>query len=303
MERISITGSVGIKGTNQFEDILTIQKALNTIWGLIQSPPTLIPDGKLGFNPSSSKTVAAIKLFQKNVVGLSTPDGRIDPGGKSLRTLNSAMETEPKILFPNTSVVEYKSGITADKRIVSQYAMNVIHLALQDAGMTKAVITSTLRTPKEQASIMYRNAAINVQAQFRLYGWVGDKVLKEYVKYQSTKTKDEIIAFMEAKILSELKAGRRTSKHCVSKAVYSTTNIIDIGLNSTRVASGHTFNAKKFTQAIKDLKAAAYIDVFYDETNKSNQCWHIEVTPNKKLIKQFAPIYRLNTHEQYAGYV
>ncbi len=81
----TIAASVGENGTNRSEDVRTIQEMLNKAlpdWG--GPSPKLGVDGICG-----QKTKAAIRRFQQ--VQLSTyfrPDGRVDPGKRTLKRLN-----------------------------------------------------------------------------------------------------------------------------------------------------------------------------------------------------------------------
>lgn len=80
-QSITIRGSVGAGGRNDSADVRTVQSQLN---GLMNAPRVpLTVDGLAG-----PKTKAMIVDFQKNVVDLAMPDGRVDPGGKTLRALN-----------------------------------------------------------------------------------------------------------------------------------------------------------------------------------------------------------------------
>ena len=80
--------------------------------------------------------------------------------------------------------------------------------------MDRAVITSTYRTPEEQAKIMLKNAKIDLAAQYRLYGRKGDSVLKIYADNKE-KSDTEIIKLMTNKIQEIAESGSRVSKHCV----------------------------------------------------------------------------------------
>ncbi len=151
--------------------------------------------------------------------------------------------------------------------------------------MKTAVITSTLRTPEEQASIMLKNAKIDLGKQYRLYGRNGDVILKVYDENKN-KSDIETLKLMVDKINDLEKTNRRVSNHCISIDGYKKKNIIDIGLNSTRNANEY-FNKDKFTKALKNLNKEGYIDRLIDETGKSNQCWHIEITPNKKSLSSY----------------
>lgn len=91
MSAVRIMFSVGENGKNQRSDVLAIQKALNYVIKCNFLPP-LIPlkeDGVAGKN-----TKAAIRRFQQVSVRLLNPDGRIDPGGKTLGKLNSVILTD-----------------------------------------------------------------------------------------------------------------------------------------------------------------------------------------------------------------
>lgn len=75
-----ITASVGRGGINQTEDVRAIQDLLNK--SSCAPDPALGVDGKMG-----PRTIAAIEAFQKQVVHMKRPDGRVDPVGKTLVAL------------------------------------------------------------------------------------------------------------------------------------------------------------------------------------------------------------------------
>ena len=91
MKKLIITGSVGIGGVNNYNDIKALQSAVNMIINQISPVKKLSVDGRLGARPEMSKTVAAIKEFQRKIVGLARPDGRIDVNGKSHRKINEKL--------------------------------------------------------------------------------------------------------------------------------------------------------------------------------------------------------------------
>lgn len=306
---LAIERSVGNKGLNKRADVELIQTLLNCYIKQFTPSLLLVADGKCG-----KKTIDAITIYQGSVLKLKRPDGRVDPNGKTFNTLTMAYKAEdqkkiaehqnklmswdklftylsPKIKAQGALIyrmdnyidfkVTYKANIKKSDQLVSEYSKKVIKMALKDAGMPSAVITSTLRSPKEQASIMYKNAKIDYQDQIDMYGRTGDKVLKVY-KDNSAKDKDDVIALMEQKIIDLLKINEKTSKHCVTPENYKKLNIIDIGVFSTKSACGKEYNQTKFTNALKHLKSNGYIEKFIDETKKSNACWHIEIIPNKK---------------------
>ncbi len=85
---VNITASVGKNGKNKIEDIFPIQMLLNKfiIPGCLKPRTFIQQDGIIG-----QKTIDAIKDFQRRIVGFQNPDGRIDPGGKTLAALNGPL--------------------------------------------------------------------------------------------------------------------------------------------------------------------------------------------------------------------
>lgn len=285
--KTGISKSVGRNGINNKDDVIFVQSALNTHAKKHTNATPLKVDGLCG-----AKTVQAISNFQKNSAGIAVPDGRVDPNGKTLRYLTTNPNTKAATSHAsgaqklNEIYVTYSSNIKENRRVVSTYSINVIKLALMQCGMTHAVITSTLRTPEDQAEIMYDNAKINFDKQTSLYGKNGDDVLEVY-KNNKSKTKDEVVKLMKEEIESLLKKDKKVSHHCTAMDDFKTLNTFDIGLNSTR-AKTKNFSKEKLTKAFIELKQQGYIKNFIDETMKSNSCWHLEIAPNAKNIS----IYR-----------
>lgn len=91
MESLYISQSVGVGGKNSPNDIKAVQTALNALLHLIPPTGKLIVDGKLGSKPTVSKTVNAITLFQKEIVGLTRPDGKIEVNGKSHKKISEKL--------------------------------------------------------------------------------------------------------------------------------------------------------------------------------------------------------------------
>lgn len=83
-----LSGSVGHNARNLGEDVRSVQQLLNIfiIAGRLPGVKFLAVDGKAGRN-----TIIAIKAFQKAFVGMDRPDGRVDPGGRTLAKLNGSV--------------------------------------------------------------------------------------------------------------------------------------------------------------------------------------------------------------------
>ena len=86
---------------------------------------------------------------------------------------------------------------------VTDYSMTVLEDILRSAHLCKATISSTSRSPKEQARVMFQNIeSQGVKAQKKLYGPFGDQVIDVYAASKAAnKTADQIKADMEAKIV------------------------------------------------------------------------------------------------------
>lgn len=77
-----IEGSVGQNGDNLARDVRVIQQLLNR---QDLAPLTRIgEDGRVG-----SATIEAIRHFQTRHLGMTSPDGRVDPEGRTIRKLSS----------------------------------------------------------------------------------------------------------------------------------------------------------------------------------------------------------------------
>lgn len=107
---ISISGSVGSGGVNRSADVRTIQDALNRIDSSDGgADPLLDVDGFFG--PLTGK---AIRRFQSAQFAGWTPDGRIDPGQKTLRRINNLLGggkqalSDPENADPSRAVTDPK---------------------------------------------------------------------------------------------------------------------------------------------------------------------------------------------------
>jgi hypothetical protein len=80
----TISASVGQGGTNTKPDATTVQELLNQVPVDEGGPQIPLKVDGLAWG----KTIAAIKRFQSVNLGHKWPDGRVDPGGKTLARLN-----------------------------------------------------------------------------------------------------------------------------------------------------------------------------------------------------------------------
>ncbi len=100
-----ITGSVGERGVNIKADVELVQTLVNRHIRSIAPLRALQVDGRIG-----PKTIEAIKAFQRNVVRLSRPDGRVDPGGRTLGALDRPAGTAPPPPATTPQQFQYPRG-------------------------------------------------------------------------------------------------------------------------------------------------------------------------------------------------
>jgi len=86
-----LSASVGQGGRNQKADVLRVQGLLNQAG----ARPSLRADGRCG-----KKTIAAIRKFQRGF--MRRADGRVDPGGRTLRELGRAAVAAEAGTAPDT---------------------------------------------------------------------------------------------------------------------------------------------------------------------------------------------------------
>lgn len=162
-----IKQSVGQAGINNKTDVFFIQELINIIADEDKRIPAVTVDGKIG-----GKTKKAINNFQQYIVKLKSTDSRIDPNGRSEKTLVSKVieidqEAIPALLIKykikkeipaitgsGPRNVNYRSDA---KKVVSVYSENIIKLSMGYAGINKCDFSSTHRTFDDQARIMYKN--------------------------------------------------------------------------------------------------------------------------------------------------
>jgi len=93
-----LTGSVGQGGRNAHDDVLLVQKQLNKNAHITSSIGSVPETGIL-----DETTQRAIIAFQRNVVRLSSPDGRVDPHGRSWRMLLGDQPQSTNVAFVQLS--------------------------------------------------------------------------------------------------------------------------------------------------------------------------------------------------------
>lgn len=245
---VMVTASVGRGCVNRLSDVRHVQDMLNRCVSKLAPMGPVTVSGQC-----DSKTVLLIEEFQRRVVRTPMPDGRVDPGGRTLALLIGA---------PTTGVEPVLSGTP-----LPVAAAKVLRETLASAGVASARVSSVSRAPAQQARIMYdscvaKGAAFNK----RMYAKAGDKVVDVY-----TANKDEpreaVIKLMLAKIAEV--GPEQMSRH-VSETHYT----FDVVTTSIPVDK-----QPAFLKAIKAHPAVSNVIA-----PPSDPAFHIEIAKNSPSL-------------------
>lgn len=164
-------------------------------------------------------------------------------------------------------------GPNADAGVVAAGMLDAVKDGLRVAGQPNATITSTARTPADQARAMFNNLANpantiaqNVATQLGIYAAPGDAVVNVFAAQAAGMTHAQVNAnraAIEAAMLAEIDAQGcgNVSRHCGDPAVVS---VIDVG------AGAFAANGARFFQAV-----TARVTRSIDERG-TNNCYHFE---------------------------
>jgi peptidoglycan L-alanyl-D-glutamate endopeptidase CwlK len=142
---ITIRDSVGQGGKNDPDDVGKVQTLLNAAGAV----PRLATDRQVG-----PKTIQAIRTFQARF--LKEPDGRVDPGGRTLSELNKAAR-------PRTKLPEEKLEWTGDS---SKWSQEKKLRSLNPAFAEKVVqVLAALKKRGFQPSIFFGWRSVQVQLE------------------------------------------------------------------------------------------------------------------------------------------
>ncbi|HEX6088289.1 MAG TPA: dockerin type I repeat-containing protein [Thermoanaerobaculia bacterium] len=159
-------------------------------------------------------------------------------------------------------------GANADAAAVSDRMIDIVKDGLRAAGATTGRITSTARSPRDQARAMFNNCVNNGAAsQLALYAAAGDAVIRVYIARTQGLTTAQIRqqagaiqAAMEAEIVAQ--GPENVSRHCGDPAVRT---VIDVGYSSFNAT-----NRPLFQDAV-----SGRVSRLIDEPN--NSCLHLEL--------------------------
>lgn len=231
---------------------------------------------------SSLEARIGTPVYRRNVVAGTKPN-RYGP----LQILGEDVKVAPDgathlIVVTGRNVVavpdvRVEFGARANRAVVSSKSMRIFKELLRVAGQPTASITSTARTPADQARVMYQNLTKadktiqqNIADQISTYAAPGEAVVGVFADLARNKTRQQIMAdqsSIRAAMLAEInrQGPVRVSKHCGDPAK---TNVFDISANVFTAANGSLFYsyANDRDPRVKIL----------DERNV-NRCYHLEI--------------------------
>jgi hypothetical protein len=160
-----ISASVGKGGANQRPDVIRIQTLLNENMRKLSEIKRLRVDGAAG-----KLTIAAIEAFQKKVVGMSKPDGRVDPHGETFKRLRGCGCDQPDENYPYSQTTFATIGNLASLIHQFSHKFNVPPVAvagsIADEFNTRRSVKGTLDWFQDRILLNYMpNFAIEVDAR------------------------------------------------------------------------------------------------------------------------------------------
>jgi hypothetical protein len=99
-----LNSSVGRGGVNRPDDIRLVQRLINS-----HLPVRLVPLSEDGI--CGPRTIFAIETYQKSILRMNPPDGRVDPGGPTFRSLTGG-GTGPQPAVPSASAAASQTAGT-----------------------------------------------------------------------------------------------------------------------------------------------------------------------------------------------
>jgi RHS repeat-associated protein len=189
-------------------------------------PDGMSPMDKIFIN-SKTKEVSVLKNNDKEdtIILDGKTLGNVEKGWfqSEYQSLQSEYE------LPKLNEVSIKFSSSANKETVSDYTLSVLVDIMNESGESSIQINSTARSVEDQCRVMAEMVeSRGMEAQKKMYGAVGDKVLDKYPDRKA------MVATARAF------GPGRVSKHCVDS---SQMNVVDVSPVNGGIKSGKTFSS------------------------------------------------------------
>lgn len=163
--------------------------------------------------------------------------------------------------------------------VVSPTTIEIIRTAAENSKNPEIRVTSTIRTPVNQARAMFNNLESGIRINYRN---PGKQVIAVYDRGKKEQLRDTaIMVEMREKIEELAREGQLVSRHCVPIDMYMKRNILDV--------SGRIPNPRDFVkELLKDERVKKIITPFASDYNASGDrlifdphepAIHIEIEP------------------------
>jgi hypothetical protein len=182
----AISGSVGQDGKNRKPDVVTVQELLNKVPVPAGGPQVPLKVDGLAW----SKTIAAVKRFQSVKLGHKWPDGRVDPGGKTLSKLNEhdgpgGSPAPPGEQPPAKQLIYFVPG---KKNVIGQPTMMTcwatVYTMMRSWRESKTfTIAEALQKPGKMYVDMFKQDRSLLPAQFRDFWTRGGLTVRGYATF------------------------------------------------------------------------------------------------------------------------
>lgn len=158
----------------------------------------------------------------------------------------------------NKKIVTFAGNLSQERRnVVSSKTIHILEQAAIKTSNNKVVITSTIRSSRQQAQAMYDNEENGRHIKYAAPGQTIINIYKEGKRKRLSK--ENIIQNMDNKIKEFMTQGIRVSRHAVSVETYAKNNIVDISYSA-----GNLRNAKAFIlELLKDNSVIKIIEPLY----------------------------------------
>jgi hypothetical protein len=153
-----------------------------------------------------------------------------------------APAARPSTLAPPAPVITFAAN--ADPAALTAHSKEVLTDILRRARIARALISSTVRSPAEQARVMYGNLERNgVEHQKRLYGRGGDRVIDAYAREKGAGASPDAILRAMAETIREV-GPENVSRHSGDPRVLGVFDVAPSSL-SDRVGFEHAVREER----------------------------------------------------------
>lgn len=199
-------------------------------------------------------------------------------GGSNVQVTTLAPDSVTHVVAVSGSAIKalpdvvVRGGRNANLNVVTPLMFSIIKGGLRAAGQSIAEISSTARTPEDQARAMFNNLVeTGVATQLNIYRDPGDAVIRVYERLTAGLPKSQIIA-MSASIQSQMaveinnQGPSNVSRHCGDPAKLC---VVDVG---AALLPDNSRFIGFVGQLIKTFPGGNFID-----ERGTNGCYHLEL--------------------------